>query len=417
MRNVFKTENRFGRSLQLFLNKYIRYIGFFSAILLVILIGALAMLTYSARFSAMRIIAQCSHLPSNTKALCYTEHINEVLNHRGLKSALDLVAASYAVDPDVNGFCHSNMHDLGIAAYKEFAATNKIDLSPSASYCGYGFYHGFINAMMNDTGSLKQAVAFCSYVGKTLGGEQSYAEGSCYHGIGHGITDGTDVSAWGDMQKIAAPGLAICQQFASNDEFEARCASGVFNAIDVMYFDSKYKLDAHNDPYALCRTASYDANEKRSCYDQMNVIVAQISGHDMARTLVYAEAIQDPVYRHIAVQSNAGRVYAAPPYPEYPAAIAICNALSLDDRRPCMIGLIDGFMEFGLPGKEYERALSFCGQSQLSKDQTADCYKQVTVYAQGIYSPALQQRICSQIPASYRPALCDVRAATTSSTI
>lgn len=416
MSDLFRKEVRWATRLREALNMYVRYVVYIGGILLVVAAAALAMWTYSLRFSATRIIAQCSHLPVSIKARCYTDHINDVLNHRGLKSALDLVASSYAVDKDVNGFCHSNMHDLGNAAYQQFALSGTIDLSPSASYCGYGFYHGFISSMIEQSGSLKQAVAFCAYVGKTLGGEQAYAEGSCYHGIGHGVTDGTDVSAWGDMRKIGAPGLAICRQFNSNDEFEARCASGVFNSINVMYFDPKYKLDVHNDPYALCRTASYDTNERRACYSQMNVIVSRISDHDLARMIAYAKPIQDPIYRGIAIQSNADLVFATAPYPEYPAAIKVCNTLSSpDERESCTIGLVDGFMEFGLPGKEYVQALSFCAQPEMTKEQTAACYNQVVAYAPGIYSPALQQQICGLIPAPYIPATCTTTKSTSPS--
>ena len=395
-----------------YLRSHVALFGFSAAAIILIAVCVFSAHTYFLRFSDGNILTQCSHLPVSTKALCYTNHINDVLDYRGLKSALNLVATSYGADPDVASFCHSNMHDLGAAAYKQFARTGTIDLSPSASYCGYGFYHGFVTEMMNETGSLKQAVAFCVYVGKTLGAVQQYAEGSCYHGIGHGITDGTDPSTWGDMQKIAAPGLATCEHFAANNEFEARCASGVFNAIDVMYLNPRYKLDVQNDPYALCRTPSYDANETISCYQQMNVIVHFIAHRDMARMLAYAEAIPYPSFRHMAIKSNANLVYASPPNPTYSEAISNCNALVSDDRNYCLIGLIDSFMEFGTPGGEYVRALSFCGLPQLSQEQTAACFREVVIYAKGIYPAKLQQEICALVPPAFTPAMCAKNAAT-----
>ena len=376
-------------------------------LMLCLAVGAVAWHVYAGRFSSARIIAECSKVSYGVKALCYTNRINDVLAHKGLKSALDLVAASYTADPDVIKFCHSNMHDLGGAAYKEFERTGKVDITSGASYCGYGFYHGFMTEMLAETGSLQEASTFCAYVGKQIGGEQVYAEGSCYHGIGHGVTDGTDPDLWGDAEKIAAPGLTLCRTIGKTDEFAMRCASGVFNAIALMYKDPQYKLNAHNDPYALCRTVSYTGNEKRACFDQMNSLAFNVAGRDLKNALRYAAAISDAFYRQIAIQGLAGLEYTTPPMPTAADGVSACATLSGDNWVSCMRGLVNGFMEYGTPGAEYADALQFCTKVILPSAQRRVCFDQVARYAQGIYSPSEQKMICGRIPSDMTPLSCE----------
>src|SRR3989338_8528765 len=157
-----------------------------------------ALYVHAEQLSAKRIIAECS--AAKNKPLCYTDHLDEVLKRRGLSPALSLLAAAYAADPEGGGFCHGNTHDLGKAAYEEFHRGGEVKLGANTYYCGYGFYHGFLEALVVETGSLDEAREFCTYAGKSVPKPEGYAEGACYHGIGHGVTDGSDPGLWGSAE-------------------------------------------------------------------------------------------------------------------------------------------------------------------------------------------------------------------------
>jgi hypothetical protein len=363
---------------------------------------------YAADFSTKHILAECSGESNAFKALCYTNHINDTLAHRGVSAAFDLLAAAYVADPDVKGFCHGNTHDIGKMAYDIYKTKGVLDISQNASYCGFGFYHGIMEQMFAETGSLADAKTFCSHVNSVLGTNQAYAEGSCYHGIGHGVTDGSDPSAWGDVQKMMEPGLRLCRQIADTSELEMRCASGVFNSIAIMYRDPKYRLGTPANPYALCTSASLNSEEKRACYDQMNTLVYFIlPQQDIAKALSYAEAISDPVYRTQAIQGVASAAGAqSSPATRDTAALA-CRALSGSGDEACVRGLLAGIMEFGTPGSEYQDGLSFCSMTALEGGERKICFDEMVIYAQGVYPLSLQQTICRAIPKADRPAQCE----------
>ena len=375
-------------------------------LIFLIIVGAIgAWWWFSPVQEIARSVAVCLDAAPNMKAVCYTDKIGAMLAAHGLQPALALVAASYNADPAVATFCHSNMHLLGASAYKQFAARGSIDLTPDASFCGFGFYHGFMEEMLVETGSLDQAKAFCAYVAKKLGGDQQYAEGSCYHGIGHGVTDGTNAVDRSDAASIAAPGLALCRKIAIGT-LEMRCASGVFNSVALMYFDPAYNLDAHNDPYALCRTNSFDASEKEACYDQMNTLVSRLSKHQPSAMIDYASTVNDPHYRAIALKGALLLTYAQPTRNQLADGPSVCEALRGTDRDACIAGLVDSVIEFGPPGTELERGLSFCEQAAWKEDDARLCTNELMRYAQGLFTPSDQEALCYKIPPSLLPSAC-----------
>src|SRR3989344_1645863 len=242
---------------------------------------------------------------SNNKPLCYSTIIEEILRSEGIPAAFDALAAAYDTDPDFAGACHAVTHELGDAAYDEFEKTGETELSRKPPCCGYGFYHGFMDALYVETNDMEKARSFCAYVGENVPHPPSaeFAEGSCYHGIGHGVTDGTDPRAWGSVMAIVKPGLALCSKVApANDEWHMRCASGVFNALGNMYADPKFKLTSDPDPYALCRTGPFLPVERKACYNQMNTEAAARGNNNLAAIVGYTNAIQDSDYRSVALQ-------------------------------------------------------------------------------------------------------------------
>jgi len=259
----------------------------FALALLVVGICGIASYSAFAHRSSESVVRVCGE--AENKPLCYSTHIKDVLSAKGIPAAFDVLASAYEQDPGFAGTCHAVTHELGEAAYRAFHTTGKTELTSKASYCGYGFYHGFLDALLIDTNDLAEARSFCTYVGENVPHPPApeFAEGSCYHGIGHGITDGTDTALWGDAIAITKPGLILCEQVADgNRAWQLRCSSGVFNAIGNMYLDPKYKLDSGPDPYALCRDGGFSRADQESCYSQMNTQAAELAHGDLGAILL-----------------------------------------------------------------------------------------------------------------------------------
>lgn len=341
----------------------------------------------------------CVH--AKNKALCYTAVIDIVLQHQGLSAAFNFIALAYESDRDFAAFCHSNTHQLGEAAYRQFHQTGQVELSAKASYCGYGFYHGFLEELLVESRDLNEARAFCTYVGTQVPNPIGYAEGACYHGIGHGVTDGYDPTLWGDANKLAAPGLALCSKVATSPDWYYRCASGVFNSVAILHRDPKYKLALTDDPYSLCRTPEYSEKTQAACYSQMDTLVAFVS-NGFADAVGHAMEV-DAIYREAAVLNVASisvqRLRKLAPDLLPKETVAVCGPLPQKESTACVRGLVDGLIEHGSPQDEYKDSMALCGSTIGALQKP--CYERLVQNVSRSGSEETMENICDRVPESY----------------
>ena len=345
-------------------------------------------------------IAACKNGPENFAPLCYTNLIEKTLKDRGLSEALKVVADAGAADTNFSLYCHGNMHELGKAAYDIYHKTGRIDISPELSYCGYGFYHGFIEEMFAQTGTVHEARAFCDALSTKLT-DQTVAVSNCYHGIGHGVTDGYDPRAWGNPAAIVAPGLRLCKEISPGDELHRSCAMGVFNSLELMYEDSKYKLDPSQGPFASCGKP-YTKIEKDACYTEMSVLATTVFGADYAKAFNSANTVE-PAYRARAV-AYLGLFSMSQKVPSPKEVLAVCKSELPDYADSCVTGIVQGLVKYGEPGKEYDTAVSFCRSSQLDPAEEQLCTK--TIVNSDVYTPAEREAVCKHFPQDYMPQSC-----------
>lgn len=376
-----------------------------AGIFIALLCGAIYYL-YIQAGSVTQAVTRCKYAKDAT--LCLTNEINNVLERRGIAEAFDLLAAAYEVNPDFAQECHGNTHELGQAAYRQFHENKTLELSPKASYCGFGFYHGFIEALIAQTRDLSEAREFCRYAGEVVPIPLGYAEGACYHGIGHGVVDGSDPRVWGNAQALVAPGLALCRKVALTSEWRYRCATGAFNSVALMYRDPRYKLDATGDPYRLCRTGSFDELEKKSCYSQMDTATSFVSG-SFAEAMGYASAV-DRLYREEAIRGVSSisiqRLKSQPSALLSKEVSTVCGSLLEPERTFCINGLIDGIMEHGSPEKQYLDGLKLCSADLGTLVEP--CYRRLAQNIETLYSGGTLAEACAALPTQFRPTVCNL---------
>ncbi len=379
-------------------------------------IGALSLLVIGGLFYVQntdallkREIGLCEKETANRQT-CYQRLLDDTLLQKGLAKAFDALALIYDRDAKFASDCHGYTHKLGVAAYQIFHAEEKVELTSKASYCGFGFYHGFMEELLVEGGTMEEARAFCSYAGSVLKDKSGDAEGACYHGIGHGTVDGTDPRAWGSPQAIVAPGLAFCERVGESDAHKNRCASGAFNSLAILYKDPKYLLHADiNDPYRMCEKQHPDYF-KRPCYQEMNTLALYLTQFDFPKSLAYILKIREETYAMSAVDSLA--TYAAQKRKRneleasYQSAITACRLLSGDTLIACIRGFGAGLVESGAPGREYEESLAFCHSEDLSNEEKKSCLHRVLHYLSVIYSKEKMATICDRSVSSHYKALC-----------
>ena len=342
---------------------------------------------------------ECSRLHGSV--YCWREELFEVLKQEGLNAVFDHLALIYDRDEVFSGYCHGLIHDIGIASYADYLKDKDSVLTPRASVCANGFYHGFMEAFLSTNLNPGEAREFCKYVDKKLTSQAPDAALQCYHGIGHGAMDIVIIAGLkGENEKdFIEPALEICREASDTEDQLYRCASGVFNGIANFYVAGDFGLSINEeDPLWLCHDQPEEF--KLSCYGNMNSALYWYSNNDFLRAVRYVERISDESQAISTVRYIASL---ASLYEGKDISIVVTNCRLLKDswHLPCIKGFVHGFLEHGTPDFEYEDALNFCRSDKLTQEEKDVCFR-YALDLRGWYPEEKRQKICSSVEEEYK---------------
>lgn len=338
-----------------------------------------------------------------SKQRCWEDLIEKTLRDEDLDSAFNIVDQLYSSEPEFASDCHGYTHLIGEKAYEHFSNNQDIKLTSKASYCGFGFYHAFMENLLHTTGDLNQARKFCEYVGKQS--EQSeLTRLSCFHGIGHGLLeDVPNPIIKGDDQVIIEKPLAICTELSKSEVESYRCASGVFNVLAIYYGNPRVGLTINkNDPYLICHNQS-SLPFKKACYDQMNSsVLFSLSQSDLKKASKFAENVKEDDLANEAIhglagaygQINVGKV-------NYDGVVKICQSIQSRLTPQCLQGFLLGMLEGGKPGEEYLEAINFCSNEFMEEAEKIKCFNTL-VWNVSVTNPQKLADICSSLEQKYQ---------------
>lgn len=343
-------------------------------------------------------LLRCTELSEGVRIQCFQEEILKAAAERSVIESFELLATAYALDDDFARDCHGNTHEIGEVAYERFARGEHIPYSELSSYCGYGFFHGFIEELFVNGGSSADARRFCFDLRGKTDSQTRALVGACYHGIGHGVTDGSNPTLWGDAYAMLREGLTICSRIGDSYEHKKRCASGAFNSIAIMHFNPKYKIAIDKSrPYAFCDV--FESYEKTACVQELNTVVLRTSGFDFKAAVDRILLIADMKVQADAAEALAG--YQAIKNPDLSnEAEEGCRKLPETSTTACLKGFAAGLVEGGTPGAEHVDSLAFCTRPSFSEEERNICTDRVLWYLGAVMSVEQFEKICKEFNGS-----------------
>ncbi|MCX6819757.1 MAG: hypothetical protein NT019_00485 [Candidatus Adlerbacteria bacterium] len=338
-----------------------------------------------------------------TKGYCWATEITATIKQEGLSAGFDSVHDYYETSLEFQNQCHDVMHVLGSATYSEYKKTGTHIARQETSYCGYGFYHGFMEQMLVELGRdyLHEANSYCIglLIDPALPSRAAghSAAAACFHGIGHALLDSLPATIWGNDKAMTAEATIECEAVTDEPQWRVRCVSGVFNSLSNAEGSKNYSLSySVSDPTALCRTQK--AEYQQSCYNELAIgythyanysdtealsLIAHLPGDAKYWSLM---AYFDDTVRHNLQDKTLAQLYeetvAFPEEKEREAVIdGVANALSSG----------------GKPGGEYLQMLTYCSLFPISNART-HCYRRTIDTLSALYSNTALSAICKTIP-------------------
>ena len=199
---------------------------------------------------------------STSQSFCWGQTLMQVVRDKGVEAAFAAIEPMRS-SPQFEQQCHDVMHIFGQAAYADFAKDPaRVQAHPLTAACGYGFYHGFIETMLVDTGRGDSHMAreYCENLmhASSLGSESARkrALDACYHGVGHAFFDTVDSSLWGDPRRMLDSVTRQCEALIMDPVKQEICMSGVYNSLANALANKDYFL-------------AFDAGSDRICAEEL----------------------------------------------------------------------------------------------------------------------------------------------------
>jgi hypothetical protein len=352
--------------------------------------------------SVNQLASRCQSTLNNLpKQKCWEELLESTLKEKGVEDAFLVFDNLYKTEPQFASDCHGYTHTLGAATYQLLIKGKEFYFPPQTAYCGYGFYHGLTELLLQTSGP-KGAAKLCDSKKSQI---TQVLYDACYHGIGHGALSQTarNADAWGNPQKMIDLALNTCIDATSDPIQRSRCASGVFMELGNNYIEGKLQLvSIKDDPLLICRQQQDFG--KLDCYTQMYGVLSQVSEGNLSKAAKFIETIPEDKYAVDSMIDLGGAMVNI--HGEQNGNISICRNLQARLHLPCIQGIVLAFLLKGQPGIEYERAINFCNSSILSGQEKQSCFNLLLRHSKQGYTVDKVNTICSKVDSRYKKDYC-----------
>lgn len=349
---------------------------------------------------------------------CIFEVLTTEIKARGVGATMEAFTLAYETFPEfVSGGCHRQAHRVGDLAYYNLYIGSedleRIDLPQSTTACGYGFYHGFLEHLIQDQPRPEFVDEVCAYLTNRLGETMGDIRITCYHGAGHGFAlahrETLGQPDWGNFKAFTEGPAQRCREMPEAESADVQqCLEGIYNVIvDTMELGEYGFAYDYERPFRQCDTAI--PADWAACYYEMAQKLDRASGLDPVKLSALADQgkrkdLQDMAFRvgiagvvqQVIVQENG-----------FASVLARCTELPQGRFNDCLKSVINGLYEHGSPQEEYKKALSACTQESVAyRNAESLCYETVALRLPRFYGNERIAQICPEFPQEHR-GLCE----------
>lgn len=338
---------------------------------------------------------------------CWYGVIKKVHNQEGTGRAFVVFDYLYENEPMfVETGCHLHSHRVGdFTYYDNYVKTRDLDsieFPDGSQVCGYGFYHGFFEHLIQDEPNAEYVDNLCNYFDERLSDIMPAIRITCYHGSGHGFAlaevDEGDLSNWGNYNGIIAEPLRLCEELQADEGEKEECRQGVFNVLVLWMEIGEYGLTYDWDyPFTLCETQ--EEINKQACYYEMGQKMDTVSNFDIEKAMEVLNRVPDKQFIPMLLENSIGGFLqttlvnnAEFDYMEK------CVTFEGELERECIKGIVSGLFEHGDPGDEYKKVIAVCTQDYLEESHKNICFTELETRFAKFYSNAEREVVCDDQP-------------------
>ena len=370
-----------------------------------VVVGTVAAVVSSTKDTASR--AKLCTLNNNevAKIDCWYDIIRDTFETDGTKAAFEVFEHIYReYDTFSDTGCHRHAHRVGDMAYyfdylnhQDF---DKTEFPPNATSCGYGFYHGFFEHLIQDHPDPAFVTETCEYMKDRLSGVAPAISQTCYHGSGHGFILARadkliDKSDWSIQAFIDEP-LNKCESLPKAEQREIEeCRQGIYNVLVDWMADEEYGLVYDEKaPFTMCDQEPYD--RQPDCYYEMAQKVDSVSGGDPVKVVDIANVASRKDLRGVILVVAVAGMVQHNPKGDQKELLEACRLVEGELFNKCIAGIIGGLLEHDTSSDNYQGAFTFCGRPDLTENEAGKCYEALSIHIKRFRTDSQLGDMCSQ---------------------
>lgn len=333
---------------------------------------------------------------------CWNGRFASVHSPAQLESVFGDMYVSMEASEPLRQQCHAITHLAGEAAFRVFKESGELVIPDQSFLCSYGYFHGFVLASHQSSGSLQSSVNICRQIQNNKPSESPFLAIACYHGIGHATFDEYSLAYWGDERGMLTHALQLCEEIIPDTQPRGRqsCAVGVYNGFVETYGEQFGRVMDSSDPFSVCR---WQTNEtyRQVCYEEVANRFLTIFDPSIEDVIILVNSIEEPEDKEAAAFS----VYSAIPVRQYSdgteselATFCVNQPQLL--KHSCIRGVSQGLFGRAMPYDQHEPAFRFCRSFSVSDDRH-DCFSFVLGIVATTYPNEQKNVVCEAIEPEY----------------
>jgi len=367
----------------MWLNNKIQYVVL--AVVAAVFFGLLIFFAYP-KAVLLSQIEKCNNTPGGEAIQidCWQEVIRDIFDDGGTKEAFDVFEIIYKkYDVFARTGCHRHAHRVGDMSYYFDYLTHKdltkVDFPDKAHLCGYGFYHGFFEHLVQDNPDTDYVTEMCSQMIAQLPKEIAPAiRQTCYHGSGHGfllarVDELTEVSSWENRAFLEKP-LQQCEALTkATTQDRDECRQGVYNVFTDWMAGGEFGFSLnYEEPFDICMAERLD--RQADCIYEVAQKFDQITNGNPLEMARLSEFMEDPNVRNTAISTGVAGIVQNNPMGKQEVVLAQCLELPESIIQACIAGIVGGLIEHDISGSNYVRAAFFCEEGKMDAERREDCF-------------------------------------------
>lgn len=322
-----------------------------------------------------------SHSDLNDRLACWHNIIAKSMETDGIPSAINTFATLYRWFPEfADAGCHFQAHQVGDLAYYSYfvaegMALSEIDFPDSTASCGNGFFHGFLEHLIQSKPTAEAIYSECEDLIAKQEGVNPRIRIACYHASGHGLAraelDRRYNEPITDVQAFVARPLAECARIAETKFIERQnCSQGVLNVVVNWMSLEKYGLSISREkPFGICDELFHGTTYYDQCLVEISRKIDGLSDQDPKKIvqLLNPLSISNELRTELLMTAIAGVIQQIVRGGDPIVVLKKCEALSKDDFLVCQNGIVRGLILNGSPRSEIESVAAFCRSEMVAR--------------------------------------------------